>query len=236
MNNDAVGHPVQLSPTMRLVIMWLCCAGAIGGLGCATFLAVDGAQSRKRAYYNKPVSTDTVYALARPDDKLAARIGNDNAIAFLGRERTYLLVEGGDKLSSVAAELNSSRLTLYDSRKLYIKKDVVWGSLSLVYRPAKDVSADETNKLATLGFTADRNGVYQLAVTVKGKSFPAARLNKDMPGSFDKGRKVAFYRSPDSMAPPDLKSLVTVPLGLAVDLALTPVYVLGFLVLVLSGV
>lgn len=48
-------------------------------------------------------------------------------------------------------------------------------------------------------------------------------------------REIAFYNPPDSSPPPDFGKLIIVPLAVVVDAALTPVYLLGFIVVVLGS-
>lgn len=238
MTNVFRGTDRRLSRAARILVLGLCCAGAVGGLGCATYLATSAPNHRAADYFGKPVLTDSIYAVAKPDAALARKIGNEGAIAFLGKQHTYLLVEGGTQLSDVARQLDGSRLTLEGmNQQLFCKDKALWGNVSLRYVPGQDEAqrAADQGKLETLGFKADKSGVYHLSVVVKGAMFSAAKLRKDLPPGFAKEREIAFYNPPNSSPPPDLGKLITVPLAVVADVALTPVYLLGFVVLVLAN-
>jgi len=247
--NDKTNDGLKTSsPALRAIAIWLCGAGAIGGLGCATMLVSEMNQNRGNpaadAHYNKPVLTDSVFALAQPDDALAEKIGHEDAIAFLGRQHTYLLIEGGKQLRGIARELDGNKLILEGTpRQLFLKGKVIWGSVSLRYVPGQDAAqeASDKSKFQTLGFALDKQGVYRLSVAVKGAIYPAAKftskLSKDLPDAFKKSRDIVFYNPPDSSPPPDLGKLailIELPLAVVVDVALIPVYVVGFVVLVMS--
>lgn len=224
------------SPFIRALLILSASAAVVGGLGCATMIATEAPNPFAAAHYRKPVLQDSVYAMARPDAALAKKMGQDGIVAFLGRKHTYLLLEGGVKIEKVAHELGGARLTLDpDTRQLYRKGDKIWGHVTLTYKP--DVASSEPlvlDKVAVLGFVRQKSGDYKLNVEVKGVVASAAKLKKTIPDSFDKSRDIAFYNPPGSSPPPDITKLVTVPLALVVDVALTPVYLIGFTVLVLT--
>lgn len=228
----------QPSPALRRLVILACCAGAVGGLGCATLVATSAPNPKAYAHYNKPVLTDTIFALGRPDSALAKKIGHEGTIAFLGKQHTYLLVEGGKQLNDVAqAALDGNRLVLEGTdRRLFLKGDTLWGSVALRYAPEQDAPQRgvEVTALKSLGFKADNKGVYRMTIPVKGTVCPPAKLKTEVPDELRKSRDIAFFNPPDSSPPPDLGKLITVPLAVAVDVALTPVYVVGFVVLVLT--
>lgn len=64
------GNKVWSSTLVRTAVILLCCVGVVGGLGCATYLASSSPNPRANNYYNNPVLTDTIFALARPDAAL----------------------------------------------------------------------------------------------------------------------------------------------------------------------
>lgn len=237
MPETIVTSPRQPSPILRKLIVLICCAGAIGGLGCATMLALDSGHSKKYAFHNTPILTDSIFAIGKPDAAMAAKIGNTNAIAFLGKQHTYLLLEGGTQLNDVARNMEGIPLTLGETRgQLFLKKKVLWGNVSLRHTPPKKTIPNELtiNQLLANGFKADRNGAYTLSVPVKGVVFPPAKTDKTPPEILMNPRTVAFYNPPDSSPPPDFEKLITVPLAVVLDLALTPVYLIGFIVVIIS--
>ncbi len=237
MNRPVFKPGLLSSPGIRALLILAACAAVVGGLGCATMIATEAPNPFADSHYRKPVLQDSVYAMARPDAALAKKMGQDGIVAFLGRKHTYLLLEGGVKIEKVAHELGGARLVLEPStiHQLYRKGDTIWGSITLTYKPdgVPGVAVDP-EKVKALGFVFRKPGDYTLSVDVKGVVAPAARLKKAIPDSFDKSRDIAFYNPPGSSPPPDVTKLITVPLALVVDVALTPVYLIGFTVLVLS--
>ena len=143
----------QLSPGLRAIVIGLCCVGAVGGLGCVTWAVSESIDSRDRsvraAFLNKPVLSDSIFALARPDEALAKKIKNTDAIAFLGKKHTYLLAEGGKELKNIAdGKLDGNKLTLEAApRQLFIKGKMIWGSVSLRYMPGKETAAGRSPAL-----------------------------------------------------------------------------------------
>ena len=238
MPDDLIDAPGSISRGLRRMIILLCCAGVVGGLGCATMIATSAGNSKAHAHYNKPVLTDTVFALGLPDKALSSKLGKEDAIAFLGRKKTYLLVEGGSILAGIAHELDGDKVILENGpRELFLKDKTVWGQLSLRYVPGEGgtLTEEERRKLELLGFGNDGSGTYRLLLAVQGVAHPPLKVGKDqLPGQFKESREIAFFNPPDSKPPPDLTKVITVPLAIAVDVAATPIYLLGFVVLVIS--
>ncbi len=225
------------SPRLRAFVIFLFAAGVVGGLGCATAMVASSGNSNAPAHFNTPILTDTVFAVARPDAELAKTLGNSDAIAFLGKQNTYLLLEGGNKLMRIATELDGNRLTLVDMpRQLFLKDKTAWGRLSLNYTVEQGTSAGtaEIEKLQALGFTAGRNGSYRLEVKVKAALYPPVKVNDDQLQQFKRRRELKFFNPPDSSPPPDLDKLLVLPLAIAVDAATMPVQLFGLGVIVLG--
>lgn len=227
-------HRGPLSRPWRRVILLLCAAGAIGGLGCATMLAADRRNPRADAHFNRPVLEDVVIALARPDAKLAKKIENEHAVAFLGKKHTYLLLEGGELLNRVADELDGGRVVLEERRQsLFIKDKTLWGTITLTYQLDPAVGSEE-ERLRALGFAPTSAGLYRRDISVQGLLYPPMKICPEIEGQFKQSRAIALFNPPDSSPPPDLAKVVLVPLAIAVDIALTPVYVGGLLILIIA--
>ena len=228
----AATHP---TPRQRIVILSLCCAAAVGGLGCATMYAANRDNPRAEKHYNEPILTDTICALAIPDESLSEKVGSD-AIAFLGQKHTYLLVQGGDELVRIGRELDGEFLTIEgNQRRMFMKDTTIWGEINMTYQIPDELTADAatTNQLIELGFTPRRSGTYERTTAVKGAIQPPLDI-KDVP-AFKKCRDISFFNPPDSSPPPDLDKYVLVPLGVATDIILTPVYLFGILVLAITN-
>ena len=234
--------PAPLSPRARrwrAIALYLGAAGVVGGLGCATMLASEKRNPHASAHFNQPVLTDTVYAVAQPDAKLAKTLGTESAFAFLGHRHTYLLVQGGDVLARLAAaKLDGARVKIEPPpRTLFLKDRTIWGDLAVRYQvdAAAGPTADERAALADLGFQSAQPGEYSLSVRVNGLCAPPAKVEKNVLTQLTHTRPIAFYNASNSQPPPDLSKIVLVPLAVVVDLALTPVYLGGFLIFILAA-
>jgi hypothetical protein len=204
----------------RIFLVLLFSAGLVGGLGCATLFATAELSSGNPEYYNKPVLTDSVFALARPDAVLAKKIGSTDAIVFLGRKNTYVLIEGGNKLLRISSELDGDRVKLDDKPKqLFRKGKTAWGSLQLNYSPAVSAgySPAELGKLQQLGFAPDNSGVYVLVLDIKAAIQPPVNLSPGESQQFKNSHEIAFYNPPTSSPPPDLGEIAMVPIAIAID-------------------
>lgn len=240
MNNLKHGKK-RKSKAARYIFLLLCCAFAVGGAACATMLAVDNAdnKSRKRVkeYHNEVILQDSIYAMAHPDAALAKKIGTSDAIAFLGEEHTYLITTGGEEIINTASKLDGDRLEIdTNNRRLFKKGKTIWGNVLLSYKASTETK--EILQLRELGFTRDhKTGHYIRAITVAGVVCAPARSDTPLPDKLKRNRDITFYRPGDATPPPglaDLEAIVTIPLAVALDIALSPVYLAGFVLVVLS--
>lgn len=237
MNNSLCLAESKHSRLLRRFVLLACCAGAVGGLGCATAALLEKDNPNAYAHFNKPNLQDRILALGIPDAAMGQKIGNTNAIAFLGEKHTYLLLEGGAELNAIARQLDGIYLRLDDrGPMLYRKGKTIWGNAVLRYVPdaGGPPAAQALERLAAAGFTGDASGVYTRAVPVKGLILKPARLDQIPPGSFKTPRAVAFFNPPDSQPPPDLGKLVFLPAAVAVDVVLSPLYLIGLVALSIS--
>lgn len=256
--------------TLRAVILLLCCAGVIGGMGCVSMWAHNGHRQRQHDYYFEPALNDTILGFGQPDAKLKDVLGTNEVIALLGEKKTYLLVEGAAAITNVAAQIDSPKLHLYTYKSLYRKGDAIWGEITIIvpvvaneyfeFNMTGSVKvvehhSDETlERLTSLGFKQEslRTGhsspnsivnvkgyrygkFYALHIPVKGIVRPPVKLNAAATKKVQRTYSFALYNPPESEPPPDLGYwLVKMPLAVVADVALTPVYILGALVLVIS--
>jgi hypothetical protein len=191
--------------------------------GCFSSM-VDYANQRGPEFY-QPVLTDTILAVGEPDAALAQALGVPHAVAFLGEKNTYLLIEGGEILMQIAAELDGKRIALGNERRSLILKDgTVWGSLSLFFAPVR--SPQETTKLTRLGFTPGALDGYQRRVSIKGRLYPALVFSDEQAQMLKQKRPIQFYVSEDSSPPPDLGPLYR-PAAIAADVVTLPIQMIG---------
>ena len=222
MSESRDGAQSNRASILRGVVIWFCCIGVVGGLGCATMGLLTKETPKTKAYFNTPILEDSVFALGRPDASLTKELGHEGAVVFLGKKHTYFLIEGGQELYRVAGSgLDGTRLSLVcPACSLFLDGKTIWGKLKLCYQPghnAEQGADEEIRKLLSLGFTSGKTGVYELPVSVKGVLGPVAKVNTELPKGFTKSRDIAFYPSPSSMPPPDMGKILLLPLAVAID-------------------
>ena len=69
---------------------------------------------------------------------------------------------------------------------------------------------------------------------VQGLILKPVKRDQLPPSSFQTPRNVAFFNPPDSRPPPDLGKLIDLPLAIAVDVVLSPLYLIGLVALSIS--
>lgn len=219
----------------RMTLLSLATA-LIGGLGCAT--AITGSNLSKTTWKEGDVVlNETILALGKPDENFAKQIANPNAVAFLGKNNTYLLVEGGARLMAFAQQLDSKRLSLVaDSKALYLRDKAVWGTLRFTYSaPVGEVlTVEEKQTLAKLNFTAQSSGMYATSVSVKGAVYPAVSLASSGLAQLHQSRDLVFHAPPTTETTPNLGSIALLPVAIVVDVVTAPLQFLGFGVLAIS--
>ena len=211
-----------------------------GSLGCAT-MAASAIVSGDGDFYSRPVITDEIVAIGRPDTVLAKEIGQTNVVAFIGLKNTYLLHKGGDELERIShLKLDGKRMDIDAARsyRLYMKGRQVWGEMILTYGGGAFVSAEEQAELESAGFTAlkgVRNNLYQKKVGIEGVIYPAIKLSEEQMSKLTTHRTFNLYNSKDAK-PPILGKILKAPLivaGVAADIILLPVYLgVGAVVLI----
>ncbi len=236
MNQQSVRQWIQSSPIVRAVFILLGCAAAVGGLGCATYIAATATPNPLASLHHSRqvvVLRDKVFAMAHPDAALTKELGHEDVVAFLGRKHTYLLVEGGGTIEKIAHALGGSGLTLDPgTRGLCYEGENIWGDITLTYKPEKSSRTPATSEeLKTLGFKLNAPGQYTIDVRVAGVVASAAKLKKAVPDQFDTSREIVFYdpKLANFGPPPNILKLITIPAALVVDVALTPVYAMVIL-------
>lgn len=207
-----------------------------GSLGCATMAASSVASDSD--FYNRPLLSDEIIAIGKPDPALLKKMEQPNAVAFIGKKHTYMLYKGGDELDQVSQlKLDPQRMAmdLSSGRNLYRKDNQVWGEILLSYNTT---SNDELAELTKGGFSAipsSKNMVYQKTIYVEGVLYQAINIPPEQLSKLTKSRHFYLY-NPRDAKPPILGKILKVPLvitAVAVDIVLAPVYIgAGALVLI----
>lgn len=200
----------------------------VGGLGCATVGLTSLATRKGAPIDGDVVMKDSIIAFGIPSPELSKAI-NRPAMAFIGQAHTYLLVKGGDELQSIAKTLSAEKLQVTeDSKSLYLKDGLTWGSLEVAYQ---DPAPDETAKLRDLGFKPSQANLYRKTIEVEGKVYPALSLQSGSPHLLVKPRTLAFRAPPKDGGHPDLGYLALLPAALAVDIVTAPILLIGAIIL-----
>ena len=229
---------------MKYQLRWLTLVLAFalsiaGSMGCATILATESGTNYK--YTPKLLLSDEIIAIGQPDATLASKLKQPEAIAFIGRKNTYMLFKGGKELQDISRlELDGKRMNIDSSRsrKLYLKDKMVWGELVLTYRLNKDDTTNDQARLEKAGFTlisSPRNKVYRKRLHIEGITYPALNLPESQLDKLTTHRKISLY-DPHNVEPSfDASKVVLVPLAIAVDVLLTPVYLFAGVVLLTAA-
>jgi hypothetical protein len=225
---------------MKHQVQWLALVmffvgGVAGSLGCATMAASNYVNKGDSEFYYKPILSDEIVAIGRPDAALAKELEQPNAVAFIGLKNTYLLYKGGEELERISQlKLEGRRMDIDATRsyKLYLKDKQVWGELVLSYGGGKPIAAAEVVELEKGGFAlAPRsNGqLYQKKVNIEGVVYPALKLSDEQMSKLGARRAFNLY-NPRDAKPPMLGKILKAPLiaaGVVADIALIPVYAVG---------
>lgn len=209
-------------------------AAVVGGFGCATAVVSSGTTTT-RVIEGAVVLTDDIVAFGRPDAAMAQSMGKADAVAFLGRTNTYLLVEGGDALLSMT-RLDPARLTLRpDSHRLFLKDKTIWGTLEFSYASDAATATEEEKALfKSLRFYRSTPKTMTRSVSIKGAVYPAIPLQGAAFTEMQKARALSFRAPSSTETKPDVGKIAMLPAAIVVDLVTAPLQLLGAGVLLLS--
>lgn len=208
-----------------------------GSLGCATMAATSAADNHTD-FYNKPVLSDEIIAIGRPDASLSKSIGQPDAVAFIGQKNTYLLYKGGEELEKIAQMKLDGRLLHIDparNHQLYLKDKQVWGDLVLTYGEGTTIPAAEQPELEQGGFSLQGSGKYaryQKMVAIEGLIYPPIKLSDAQLSKLAMHRPFSLYNPRDAKPPMNVGATLMIPVAVVADIVLIPVY-LGVAVIVL---
>lgn len=221
--------------TRRYAVVGALMAAVVGGVGCATSF-VASRPSKTVSVEGDVALTDEIVAFGRPNEAMTKAMKRANVMAFLGKNNTYLLVEGGDTLLGMT-KLDPARLTLTpDSHELFISNKSIWGFLQFSYAAdAASLSESEGAALTALNFVREAPGTLTLRVAIKGAVYPAIPLQGAGFTEMQNARKLSF-RAPSSVQTrPDLAKIALLPASIVLDVVTAPLQLLGVAVLMLSA-
>jgi hypothetical protein len=185
--------------------------------GCAVSLAnrpVRGGSYEQRF-------ADEIFALATLRGVTLPEVGSAPVLALLGKQQTYLLTTGGEKLLQINATLDQQQLQWLDvDRPIKIIAGVkhIRGSLVLRYRAPKPPTAPIRQQLRLLGFIEvprDQSTEWTLAVAFKGRMGSAIPFSPVQMQGFRQRYPLAVS-SYVRHAKPELETLEVLPLALIV--------------------
>ncbi len=232
---------------MKIQLQWiaLMLAGIsliAGSLGCAT-LAATSQLSNHGDFYAKPILSDEIVALGRPDASLVKAMKQDNVIAFVGKKNTYMLYKGGDELEQISLlKLDGRRMDIdaIRSHNLYLKDKQLWGELILTYGGGNEITSSEKSELERAGFNVIKgvkSNLYQKKITIEGVLYPAIKLSESQMAQLTNSRAFNLYNPSDAKPPANVGAALMIPIAIGVDVVLAPVYLgIGAVVLVASVV
>ena len=221
----------------RLVVALVMCCGLIGGFGCATMLTLSQPSENSTTKAGGPALRDTIMALGIPDAKMAEHMHDAQAVAFLGKQKTYLLVSGGDLILGMSRSLDPDKLSVKaDNPELKMRDNEVWGEITFTYDwdgqgPNAAVLQQTLERLGFMRYTKDQYIAY---IQVKGAVYPA--LDLQYPGfqALKHPRDLVFYAPDVTETTPNLQKFALLPVAIAVDVVTSPIQ-LGVLVIGLAS-
>ena len=184
--------------------------------------ALHKGDAKLRAEYDKPAFTDEIVAIARPDAELAKKLNNPHVVAFLGLKNTYVLLKGGEELEAMAQlPIDRQRLNVAQSR-VFLKDKQVWGQLTVIYSDGGSLTATERSVLEQAGFAVI--GWALKTVSVEGVVYPAMKLSSEQESVLTRHQHVNFFDPSSSDTPSVNTGYLFIPIAVAADVALTPLY------------
>jgi hypothetical protein len=212
--------------------------------GCSVFSGrCDGfSDTNEKTVQGKLLFSDQLLAIAVPSEAqlsvwqkqgLQSQEFKEKPMLLLGQSHSYLLDSGGDALFRLAkgfktnANLDpkSLRIMTKESRMI-AKENILRGKMVFEYRVKNQ---EEVQKILALGFAPADNNRYLINIEVLALMIPAVDTNAYAADGFAQQRTLNVY-APDSMKSyekPRWGNIALVPFALAVDIALSPIYLIG---------
>lgn len=215
----------------------------VSSFGCSTaYLLSESSEESDRNtsrnnnnFYQQPVLTDDIIAIAHPDAALSKTMGQPNVVAFLGKMNSYVLFKGGDELEYVSQlHLDGTNMDVDAiSHNLYLKDKQVWGDLVLTYGYEKEITVEEQTELEEAGFNAeylDKTKIYRKKIKIEGVIYPAFNLSDEQRSKLTTSRPFLLFNPRDAKPPlttptPTFtaETLLVLPITIAEDVVLAPI-------------
>lgn len=206
----------------------------LGLSGCATTILMEGNGLVSRV--NEPILKDTVVAIGKLDNNSSKRLGYESVIVLAGERKSYLFVEGGEKIVEIAqafstsSVLDSNKFVLPKNYNLLFDQDVIWGNVVFNYTLSENNQRNEVEKqeIIKLGFKENYRNHFSITIPVKASAKPALQLNALSLPKLDIGRELLFYTpNGNYVEKPNLGAIVSLPFTLTFDVITSPIQLVG---------
>jgi hypothetical protein len=149
-------------------------------------------------------------------------------------KRTPIFYAGGGKELLLIAQLklDSAKVEIDTSdKRLFLDKNQVWGEITVRYKGGRTLSSLERAELKNGQFVQMTSGEnsYKKVISVSGTVFPSVTLSDTSMPRLGEQRTIDFYAKKYE-GPSIIGKVLKTPLvvvGVALDVALLPVYVIG---------
>lgn len=176
-------------------------------------------------FHGRPFKEDNIVAIGRVVSNESGA-NQEVSVAFLGKNPTYLVTEGGEDLLKIAKTPGAEMVIVKAMpQSLFANETAFWGKVDLMRPPSLSVDDVPGVRLVAAGFTAvstyQRNQ-YERSVLVKGMIAPPVSITQNAEVALSTARKVYFYHQKSEAAPPNHKKSILRPLAVVSDVVTAP--------------
>lgn len=197
--------------------------------GCMSMVVSDMPDNQWE-FHGLPFKEDDIVAIGRVVSNESG-VNQTASVAFLGRNGTYLVTEGGEDLLKIAKTPGAEMVIVKATpQSLFANSTSFWGKVDLMTPPSLSVDDAQAARLVAVGFTAvstHKRNQYERSVMVKGVIAPPVSITQNAEMALSTSRKVYFYHPKNETAPPNYKKSILGPLALVGDVVTAPVQILG---------
>lgn len=203
--------------------------------GCMSMMVSDMPDTQWE-FHGLPFMEDDIVAIGRVVSNESGA-NQEASVAFLGKNSTYLVTEGGEDLLKIAKTPGSEMVIVKATpQSLFAKATTFWGKVDLITSPSLSVDDAQGPRLEAVGFTAvstNNRNQYERSVMVKGVIAPPVSITQNAEMALSRARKVYFYHPKDEVAPPNHKKNILRPLAMVGDVVTAPAQILGAVTLLI---